>query len=115
MSISENIGAIHERMEAAARKSGRDPKEIELMAVSKTHPAESIREAFGAGMRIFGENRVQEFSGKAGADLEGAAWHLIGHLQTNKAAKAVELFGAVDSIDSLKLAEKLDAAARGLG
>ena len=117
MSISENIGAIHERMEAAARKSGRDPKEIELMAVSKTHPAESIREAFGAGMRIFGENRVQEFSGKAGAvaDLEGAAWHLIGHLQTNKAAKAVELFGAVDSIDSLKLAEKLDAAARGSG
>ena len=87
------------------------------MAVSKTHPPERIREAYAAGLRLFGENRVQEFAGKAAAlaDLAGAEWHMIGHLQTNKAGKAAELFGAVDSVDSVKLAEKLDAAARSLG
>ena len=87
------------------------------MAVSKTHPPERIREAYAAGLRLFGENRVQEFAGKAGAlaDLAGAEWHMIGHLQTNKAGKAVELFSAVDSVDSVKLAEKLDAAARSAG
>ena len=87
------------------------------MAVSKTHPAERIREAYAAGLRLFGENRVQEFAGKASAlsDLAGAEFHMIGHLQTNKAGKAVELFGAVDSVDSVKLAEKLDVAARSLG
>jgi pyridoxal phosphate enzyme (YggS family) len=84
------------------------------MAVSKTHPPERIREAYAAGLRLFGENRVQEFAGKAAAlaDLRGADWQMIGHLQTNKASKAVELFRAVDSVDSLKLAEKLDTAAR---
>jgi PLP dependent protein len=117
MWISENIAAIRERMGAAARRAGRRSEEIALMAVSKTHPAESIREAYGAGLRMFGENRVQEFAGKAGAvaDLKDAAWHLIGHLQTNKAAKAVELFDAVDSVDTVKLAEKLDAVAQGSG
>ena len=87
------------------------------MAVSKTQPAERIREAYSAGPRLFGENRVQEFSGKIDAlrDLKDAEWHMIGHLQTNKAAKTAELFLAVDSVDSLKLAEKLDAAARVLG
>jgi pyridoxal phosphate enzyme (YggS family) len=87
------------------------------MAVSKTQSAEQIREAYTAGHRLFGENRVQEFSGKASSlqDLQDANWHLIGHLQTNKAAKAAELFHAVDSVDSLKLAEKLDAAARNAG
>ena len=82
--------------------------------LSKTHPPERIREAHAAGLRLFGENRVQEFAGKAGAlaDLAGAEWHMIGHLQTNKAGKAAELFGAVDSVDSVKLAEKLNAAAR---
>jgi pyridoxal phosphate enzyme (YggS family) len=86
------------------------------MAVSKTHPAERIREAYAAGLRLFGENRVQEFAGKAGAlsYLSLAEWHMIGHLQTNKAGKAAELFGAVDSVDSVKLAEKLDASARAL-
>ena len=86
------------------------------MAVTKTHPPERIREAYEAGLRIFGENRVQEFSGKAGAlaDLPGPEWHMIGHLQTNKAAKAAELFSAVDSVDSVKLTEKLDAVARSL-
>ena len=87
------------------------------MAVSKTQPAERIREAYSAGQRLFGENRVQEFSGKIDAlrDLKDAEWHMIGHLQTNKAAKTAGLFLAVDSVDSLKLAEKLDAAARVLG
>jgi PLP dependent protein len=117
MSIAANIGSIHERIAAAARRAGRNPKEIGLMAVSKTHPPERIREAYEAGLRLFGENRVQEFSGKIAAlqNLPDAEWHMIGHLQTNKAGKTVELFNAVDSVDSLKLAEKLNAAARQLG
>ena len=116
MSVSGNIAAIHERIAAAARRAGRRPEEIALMAVSKTHAPERIREAYASGLRLFGENRVQEFAGKAAAlaDLTGAEWHMIGHLQSNKAGKAAELFVAVDSVDSVKLAEKLDAAARSL-
>ena len=77
------------------------------MAVSKTFPPERIREAYDAGLRIFGENRVQEFSGKAAGlrDLHDAEWHMIGHLQSNKAAQQLKLFAAIDSLDSLKLAE----------
>lgn len=114
--ISENIQAIQQRIDSATRRAGRCPEEIALMAVTKTHPPESIREAHAAGLRLFGENRVQEFAGKASAlaDLPEAEWHMIGHLQTNKASKTPELFSAVDSVDSLKLAEKLDAAARAL-
>jgi pyridoxal phosphate enzyme (YggS family) len=117
MSISVNIASIHQRIAAAARRAGRNPKEIALMAVSKTHQPEHIREAYEAGLRRFGENRVQEFASKSGAlqNLPDAEWHMIGHLQTNKAGKAAELFNAVDSVDSRKLAEKLDAAARQLG
>ncbi len=117
MALSENIAAIHGKIAAAAQRAGRRPQEISLMAVSKTHPPESIREAHAAGLRVFGENRVQEFAGKAAAlaDLAGAEWHMIGHLQTNKAGKVAELFSAVDSVASVKLAEKLDGAARSLG
>jgi PLP dependent protein len=117
MSISENVAAVRVRIAIAARGSGRPPEEITLMAVSKTQPAERIREAYSAGLTVFGENRVQEFAGKIESlqDLPAAEWHLIGHLQSNKAAKAAEFFRAVDSVDSLKLAEKLDAAARSLG
>ena len=117
MPISNNIAEVRERLAVAARRAGRRPEEIALMAVTKTHPPERIREAHAAGLRLFGENRVQEFAGKAStlADLPGAEWHMIGHLQTNKAGKAAELFAAVDSVDSVKLAEKLDAAARSLG
>jgi PLP dependent protein len=117
MSIAENIASIHQRIAAAARRAGRNPREIALMAVSKTHPPECIREAYEAGLKLFGENRVQEFASKIGdlQNLPDADWHMIGHLQTNKAAKTAELFRAVDSVDSLKLAEKLDAAARTLG
>ena len=117
MSIAENIAAVRERIEAASRRAGRSADDIALLGVTKTHPPARIREAYGAGMRLFGENRVQEFTAKAGgvSDLADAQWHMIGHLQTNKAAKAAELFCAVDSVDSVKLAEKLDAAARNLG
>jgi len=117
VSIIENIAGIRERIAAAAVRAGRSPADITLMAVSKTFPPESIREAYAAGIRVFGENRVQEFAGKADAvrDLGDAEWHLIGHLQSNKAAKAAELFNAVDSVDSVKLAEKLNAAAEKLG
>ncbi|MDQ1389287.1 MAG: dependent protein [Acidobacteriaceae bacterium] len=117
MSISENLAAVRERINGAARRAGRSSDKIALMAVSKTQPAERIREAYAVGQRLFGENRVQEFAGKITAllDLRDAEWHLIGHLQTNKAARTAELFRAVDSVDSQKLAEKLDAAAGGLG
>jgi len=117
MSVAENISSIHKSMAIAARRAGRNPNEIALMAVSKTQSPERIREAYNAGQRLFGENRVQEFAGKVEAlrDLQAAEWHLIGHLQTNKAAKTAELFQAVDSVDSLKLAEKLNAAASTLG
>jgi len=117
MSIAENLGHVRERIEAAARRAGRRPEDIALMAVGKTFPAERIREAYDAGLRLFGENRVQEFAGKVDSlgDLRDAKWHLIGHLQSNKAVKAVELFTAVDSVDSFRLAQKLNASARQLG
>jgi PLP dependent protein len=117
MSIAENVAEVRQRIAAAARRVGRDPAEITLMAVSKTFPAQSIRETYDAGLRVFGENRVQEFSGKSAelADLKDAEWHMIGHLQSNKAAAAAELFTAVDSVDSLKLADKLNASAEKLG
>ena len=117
MSIAANVAEVRQRIVAAAYRAGRDPSEITLMAVSKTFPAESIREAYQSGLRVFGENRVQEFSGKAPslADLPGTEWHMIGHLQSNKATAAAEVFTAVDSLDSLKLAEKLNAEAGKLG
>jgi PLP dependent protein len=117
MPIAENIAQVRERIAAAARRSGRDPGEITLMGVSKTFSAECIREAHAAGLRVFGENRVQEFASKADAlrDLRDAEWHLIGHLQSNKAAKATELFDAVDSVDSVRTAEKLNASAESAG
>lgn len=117
VSISENIAQLHERIANAARRAGRPADEISLMAVTKTHPPERIREAHNAGLRLFGENRVQEFSGKASAlaNLSAAEWHMIGHLQNNKAGKAVDLFSAVDSVDSVKLAERLNTAAQASG
>src|SRR2546428_7553498 len=117
MSIVENVARVRERIAAAAQRVGRNPEEITLMGVSKTFPVERIREAHAAGLRVFGENRVQEFADKAGwlHDLSDAEWHLIGHLQSNKAARAAELFGAVDSVDSVRLAEKLNAAAEKAG
>ncbi len=116
MYIAENIALVRERMERAARRAGRSSSDVALMGVSKTHAPDRIREAYAAGLRLFGENRVREFAGKAVLleELAGADWHMIGHLQTNKAAQAVELFTGIDSVDSVKLAEKLDAAVRKL-
>jgi pyridoxal phosphate enzyme (YggS family) len=117
VSIAENIALVRERIAAAAQRAGRRPEEISLMAVTKTFPPDRIREAYDAGLRLFGENRVQEFAGKAIAlsHLSDAEWHLIGHLQSNKVAKAAELFAAVDSADSLRLAQRLNASAQQLG
>jgi len=114
MSIAENIAQLQERIAAAANRARRSPNEITLMAVSKTFSSEHIREAYAAGLRVFGENKVQEFTAKADAlrDLRDTEWHMIGHLQTNKAAKATELFDAVDSVDSVRMAERLNASAK---
>jgi pyridoxal phosphate enzyme (YggS family) len=114
MSVAENVARIQERITLAAMRADRNPNSITLMAVSKTVEPERIRQAYAAGLRVFGENRVQEFAEKSTAlgDLKDAEWHLIGHLQGNKAKKAVELFAAVDSVDSLRLAERLNQAAQ---
>jgi hypothetical protein len=139
MSIAANLAAIRGRIALAASRAGRAPEEIALMAVSKTHPAEAILEAIAAGQLLFGENRVQEFAAKVAGlgthtlpdgalragyaptdgaparGAHGARFHLIGHLQSNKAARAAELFSSVDSLDSLRLAERLNEAAARLG
>lgn len=117
MTVAENIAAVRERIAAAAARVRRRPEEITLMAVSKTVEAERIRQAYEAGIRVFGENRVQEFAGKFPAlcDLSGAEWRLIGHLQSNKAKKAAEIFDGIDTVDSLHLAQKLDEIARQTG
>jgi pyridoxal phosphate enzyme (YggS family) len=117
MSVSDNIRAVRERIARVAARVGRDPHSVILMAVSKTVEPERIREAYAAGLRVLGENRVQEFEGKCAplSELKDAQWHLIGHLQSNKAKKAAELFHAVDSVDSLRLAEKLNQAAADAG
>lgn len=114
--LAENLERLDDAIAAACRAAGRARSEVALMAVSKTFPAESIADAAALGLTLFGENRVQEFAGKIDAlqDLHNAEWHLIGHLQTNKASKAVELFAAVDSVDSVRLAQKLNASAQEL-
>jgi pyridoxal phosphate enzyme (YggS family) len=110
--VSENLTRIRERIAVAARRAGRRGEEITLIGVSKTHSAEAIRARYAAGLRDFGENRVQEWEGKRGglADLKDAKWHLIGHLQSNKAARAAGLFHCVDSVDEFSLAQRLDRA-----
>lgn len=112
-SVAQNLALIRERMTAAAVRAGRSPDAITLMTVSKTVAPEHIVAAYAEGVRCFGENRVQEFAEKLPRlqQLKDAQWWLIGHLQSNKAKKAVELFHAVDSVDSLMLARKLDQAA----
>ena len=117
MFLADNLALVRQRIADAARRAGRRPEEITLMAVTKTFPPEIIREAYAAGQRLFGENRVQEFAEKAPqlAELQEAEFHLIGHLQSNKAAKATQIFAGVDSVDSPHLAEKLNAAAEKAG
>jgi hypothetical protein len=110
-SIRENLARVRERISAAAARAGRRAEDITLIGVSKTHPAKAIREGYEAGLRDFGENRVQEWERKHGGvqDLR-ATWHLIGHLQSNKAARAAKLFHSVDSVDDFALAQRLDRA-----
>lgn len=109
LDLKANIARIHERIAVACRRSGRRPEDVRLIAVSKTVSPERIRQAYEAGLRDFGENRVQEADAKRPAlsDLT-ATWHLVGHLQTNKAKPARQLFHWVHSLDSLRLAQKLD-------
>ena len=107
--MAANLAQVRERMERAALRAGRRAGDITLIGVSKTHPAGRIRELYEAGVRHFGENRVQEWESKQAsvADLD-ATWHLIGHLQSNKVARAARLFHTIDSVDSITLAERLD-------
>jgi PLP dependent protein len=109
--IAGNLERIRERVARAAGRTGRRAEDVTIVAVSKTFPFEAIRAAYDAGLRHFGENRVQEWESKRTrvAELD-AIWHLIGHLQSNKARRAANLFDRVDSVDSLALSEKLDAA-----
>src|SRR5258705_7946143 len=114
--IADRLAGIRERMAAAARSAGRDPSSIRLVAVSKTFPIDAIREAYAAGHRDFGENRVQEALQKiaSATDLE-IRWHLLGHLQLNKARKAGPVFAAIHSVDSVELLRRIDAAAADAG
>jgi pyridoxal phosphate enzyme (YggS family) len=113
--IAERVAAIREAVSRAAARAGRSPGEITLVAVSKTQPESAIREAFAAGVRHFGENKVQEAEPKiaALADLrpQGLVWHMIGHLQKNKARRAVELFDALDAVDDPDLGRRIERAA----
>ncbi len=107
--IQANFADVRQRIEQAARRSGRNADEIKLVAVSTTHPAWILREAIAAGITIFGENKVQEAEDKiAEVGREAAEWHLIGHLQSNKARRAVQLFDVIHSVDSLELAARLE-------
>jgi hypothetical protein len=116
MEIKENTARVQERIAAACKRSGRRFEDVKLVAISKTFPPKSIREAFAAGLRDFGENRVQEAGEKraALADLN-ITWHLVGHLQSNKAKAARELFHWVHSVDTVRIARRLDQAACRLG
>jgi len=116
MSIKTNLEQVRERIALAAARAGRAPSEITLVAVSKTKPPEMVREAVAAGATILGENRVQEAESKI-AELRDlpAVWHLIGHLQTNKANKAVLLFDLIHSVDSPRLVEAVNRAAQSIG
>ncbi len=108
-SVEANLSRIRERVANAAVRAGCNEEEITLVAVAKTFPAAAIREAYAAGLRHFGENRVQEFESKESevSDLTDATFHLIGHLQSNKARRAASLFDSIDSVDDLSLAQKL--------
>src|ERR1700733_14083819 len=112
-SLAERLDLVRERIERACARAHRDPASVHVLAVTKIFGAETIQEAWAAGLREFGENYVQEMERKAAAvaDLEGARFHLIGHLQSNKTKKAAQLFSAIDSLDSVKLATRLDAEA----
>jgi PLP dependent protein len=115
----ENLARVEELIATACRRASRPREEVRLMAVSKVHPADALAEAFAAGVTLFGENRVQEYEAKRERLRElgvaDAEVHLIGHLQSNKSVKAAEIFGGIDSVDSLRLAERLNEVAGRMG
>jgi pyridoxal phosphate enzyme (YggS family) len=112
--IASRLARIQEQIAAAAQRAKRDPAEIEIIAVSKTQPEDAISEAMRAGLTLFGENKVQEARGKIESMGRGV-WHLIGHLQSNKAKDAVRLFDSIDSVDRLELAEEINRRAEAIG
>ena len=116
MSIAANLEHIPNQIAEACARAHRTPSEIGLMAVSKMHPVEALLDAYAAGQRLFGENRVQEWQAKApsAAGLEDLEIHLIGPLQSNKSTRAAELFSSIDTVDSIRLATRLNEAARAL-
>jgi len=115
--IASRVAAVRERIARAAARAGRKPDEVTLVAVSKTQPVEALREAFAAGVRHFGENKLQEAEDKVAllADLhgKGLVWHMVGHLQSNKARRAAEVFDRVDSVDGIGVARRLESGAEG--
>jgi pyridoxal phosphate enzyme (YggS family) len=107
--LRENLAEIRKKIEQAASKCGRNPNDVKLIAVSKTHASNVLREAIEAGANVFGENKIQEAEGKIiELGRENLEWHLIGHLQSNKARKAVKLFDVIHTLDSIELAERLE-------
>ena len=113
--IGEILTDVRARIAAACKRAGRDPSEVEVIAVTKTHGEEVVKEAWDAGLRIVGENKVQEAAWKKPASATGPMWHLIGHLQSNKVRKALELFDFFHSIDSAALADRMNAIAEDMG
>ncbi len=108
MSVKENLAQINGRIAAAAQKAGRDPAEVSLVAVTKTFGPEAIEEAIAAGITIIGENRVQEARAKHAVIGDRVAWHLVGHLQTNKVKDALKIFSLIHGLDSRHLAEEIE-------
>ena len=113
--LSEILGGVRAKIAAACARVGRDPAEVEIVAVTKTHGAEVVREAWDAGLAVVGENKVQEAAWKKPASVAGPMWHLIGHLQSNKVRPALELFDFIHSVDSTKLARRINQVADEIG
>ena len=117
MSIEANLVRLREQVAAACRRANRPETDVSLVAVTKVHPVDFLLEAYAAGQRLFGENRVQEFAAKSSAlaHLTNAEYHLIGPLQSNKSTRAAELFDSIETVDSFKIAQRLDIAAAAFG
>ena len=113
--LEDILSGVRARIEAAARRARRDPAEVQIIAVTKTHGAETVREAWDAGLEIIGENKVQEALWKKPLSPSGPQWHLIGHLQSNKVRHALETFDFIHSVDSVRLADKIETVAEQIG
>lgn len=113
--VSEILEDVNAKIVAACARAKRDPREVEIIAVTKTHGEEVVREAWDAGLKIVGENKVQEAAWKKPASIGGPSWHLIGHLQSNKVRAALELFDFIHSVDSLKLVDRINQVADAMG